>query len=132
MFCTARRPFGNFALVLLLAPSIAGCMTTRKTAFLNENAGLDRITGVTMRSGREIKFFQPGASISSDTMYALGREGQMLLPTDSIAGVSVRKVSAGRTIGLVAAMAVVGIAIAAVASPIKFFSGNQPFFANHH
>ena len=131
MFRTARRPFGNVALLLVLAPTIAGCMTTRRTAFHDNTVGLDRITGVTMSSGREIKFSEPGASITNDTMYAVGRQGQLLLPTDSIAGVSVRKVSAGRTVGLVAALAVVGIVIIAVSSlnlNMKF----QPVVADRH
>lgn len=119
MFCTARRPFGNVALLLLLAPTVGGCMTTRKTPFRSNDVELDRITGVTMQSGREIGFAQPGASITNDTMYAIGRQGQMLLPTDSIAGVSVRKVSTGRSIGLVAGLAVVGTLILAARS-LKF------------
>ena len=131
MFRTARRPFGNLALLLLLAPSIAGCMTTRRTSFPNDNVGLDRITGVTMRSGREIKFSHPGASISNDTMYALGRQGQMLLPTDSIAGVSVRKVSAGRTVGVVAGLAAIGVAIMFFSTPL-FKMDFQPGFSTHH
>jgi hypothetical protein len=131
MFCTARRPFGSFALLLLLAPSIAGCVTTQRMPFPNEDVRLDRITGVTMRSGREIKFSQRGASISNDTMYALGREGQMLLSTDSISRVSVRKVSAGRSIGLAAGLAAVGVAIMFFSTPL-FKMDFQPVVANRH
>ena len=124
MFCTARRPVGTFALLLLLAPSIAGCMSTRQTPFNNNAVGLDRITGVTMRSGREIRFWQPGASITNDTLYAVGRQGQLILPTDSIARVWNRKVSPVRTTVLVAGLAVVGIAIAGA---ISFGNSFKPF-----
>ena len=112
MFRTARRPVGTFALVLILAPSITGCMTTRQTPFGNNPVGLNRITGVTMRSGREIRFWQPGASITNDTLYAVVRQGQLIVPTDSIARVWDRKFAPVRTAVLVAGLAVVGIAIA--------------------
>ena len=114
MFRTARRPVGTFALLLLLAPSIAGCMSTRQTPFNNNAVGLDRITGVTMRSGREIRFWQPGASITNDTMYAVGPQGQLILPTDSIARVEDRKLAPVRSVALVAGLAVVGVAIVGI------------------
>ena len=114
MFRTVRRPVGTFALLLLLAPSIAGCMTTRQTPFNNNAVRLERIIGVTMRSGREIRFWQPGASITNDTLYAVGPQGQLILPTDSIARVWDRKLAPVRTVGLVAGLAVVGIAIVGI------------------
>jgi hypothetical protein len=116
MFRTARRPVSTFALVLILAPSITGCMTTRQTPFSNNAVGLNRISGVTTRSGAEIRFRLPGASIVNDTMYAVGPQGEVILPTDSIARVWDRKASPVRTVGLVAGLAVVGIAIAGAIS----------------
>src|SRR4051812_13403129 len=92
MFRNAHRPINRLAFLVLLVPSISGCMTTRHAAF-NNGAQLDQITGVSLRSGQEIRFQSPGASITNDTMYALGPKGQLLLPTDSIAQVSNRKVS---------------------------------------
>ncbi|HSU92440.1 MAG TPA: hypothetical protein VLI43_01940 [Gemmatimonadaceae bacterium] len=112
MFRTARHPISTFALLLLLAPSITGCMTTRQAPFKNGPVGLERITGVTTRSGREIPFRLPGASIVNDTMYAVGSKGEVSLPSDSIARVWSRKTSATRTAGLIAALAIIGIVVA--------------------
>jgi hypothetical protein len=122
MFRTTRSPLGTLALLLLLAPSIAGCMSTQRIPFDN-TARLDRITGVTTRSGREIPLFEPGASITNDTLYAVDRHGQLILPTDSIARVWNRKFSAVRTVGLVGGLALVGAAIAGFSAVgnIKFF-----------
>lgn len=116
MFLSARRPFGTLALLLLLAPTVAGCVTTRHAPFNGNATGLERATGVTMRSGRAIQFLQPGASITNDTMYAVGPTGQLLVPSDSISGVSFRRVSAGRTAGLVLGLAIIGAAIIAISS----------------
>ena len=124
MFRTARRPVGTFALVLILVPSTTGCMTTRQAPFSNNAVGLNRITGVTTRSGREIGFRLPGASIVNDTMYAVGPQGEVILPSDSIARVWDRKTSAVRTVGFVVGLAVVGIAIAGA---ISFSENFHPF-----
>lgn len=122
MFRTARSPLGTLALLIVLAPSIAGCMSTQHIPF-NNTAKLDRITGVTTRSGREIPFFEPGASVTNDTLYAVDRRGQLILPTDSIARVWNRKFSAVRTVGLVGGLALVGAAIAGFSA-----LGNMKFF----
>ena len=130
MFRTARRPFGTLALLLLLAPSITGCMTTRQAPFDNNVVGLDRITGVTTRSGREIRFRLPGASIVSDTLYAVGSQGEVSLPRDSIARVWNRKTSPVRTVGLITVLLVVGVAVAGAISFGNGFqlSGGGPWF----
>jgi len=104
MFRTGRRAASTFATLVILAPSVAGCASTQHVPFDNA-AALDRITGVSMRSGREISFAKPGASVTNDTMYALGRTGQIVIPTDSIARVSKRKFSTARTVGLVVGVA---------------------------
>jgi hypothetical protein len=116
MFRTARRPIGTLLLLLLLAPSITGCMTTRRGPFDNNGAGLKQISGVTTRSGREIRFRLPGASIVNDTMYAVGSKGEVSLPTDSIAQVWSRKTSPVRTAGLVVGLLAVGVAIVGAVS----------------
>lgn len=64
-----------------------------------------------MRSGKDISFSVPGASITNDTMYAVGRAEQVLIPTDSIAAVSRYKFSAGRTVGLVVGVAAGAFAV---------------------
>jgi hypothetical protein len=104
MFRTWRRSVGTFAMLVTLAPSIAGCVSTQHIPF-DSTVALDRAAGVSMRSGKEIAFSMPGASISNDTMYALGRTGKVIIPTDSIAAVSKKKFSAVRTVGLVVGVA---------------------------
>jgi hypothetical protein len=104
------------AVLLTLALSSTGCLTTRQTSFSDKAVRLERVTGVTTRSGRDIRFRLPGASIVNDTMYAVGDKGEMSLPTDSIARVWDQHTSTGRTVGLLAGLAVFGIAIAAVIS----------------
>jgi hypothetical protein len=125
MFRTARRPVGTFALLLILAPSFTGCMTTRQTYFTSNNTvALDRVTGITTRSGREIRFRLPGMSIVNDTMYAVGPDAEMILPADSIAQVWDRHTSTARTVGLVAGLALVGVAIVGA---ISFDNNFHPF-----
>jgi hypothetical protein len=127
MFRTIRRP-ASVLLLLALMPSLTGCMTTRQTTFNSGTVGLDRITGVTMRSGQEIRFREPGASVANDSMYALGPGGRIVLPSDSIALVWQRKTSTGRSIGLVAGVAFVG---ATLVSIIAFGEHFQPLGGNH-
>jgi hypothetical protein len=126
MFRTARSPLGTLAVLLVLAPSIAGCVSTQHIPFNNNAAGLDRITGVTTRSGMDIPFAQPGAQIRNDTLYAIGRSGQVILPTDSVARVWNSKFSSGRTVGLVlglvAAAAGVALIVSAISASEKFMS----------
>lgn len=100
MFRTARRSIGRLELLLLLAPSIAGCMSTQRIPYSNI-AGLNRVTGVTTLSGSEIPFAKRGASVANDTLYAVGRRGQLTLPSDSIAQVWTRKFSLVRTLEIV-------------------------------
>jgi hypothetical protein len=110
--------------LLILALSSTGCLTTRQTSFSDKAVRLERVTGVTTRSGRDIRFRLPGASIVNDTMYAVGPNGEMILPTDSIAREWDRHTSPVRTVALVAGVAGVGIAIAGASS----FSNNfHPF-----
>ena len=111
MFHTARRPLGTLALILLLAPSLAACTTTQRIPF-SSTARLDRLTGVTTRSGRDIRFYLPGATVTNDTLYAVDRGGQLILPTDSIAELWKPKLSVGRTLALIGGLGVVTVGIA--------------------
>jgi hypothetical protein len=128
MFRSSRRPATRLALVLLLAPTITGCTTTRQTPFNEHAVRLERATGVSMRSGKELRFRLPGASIVKDTMYAVGAKGEIIIPTDSIARVWDRKGSPVRTIALLAGVVVVG---AAIAGAIAFGNDFQMFSASH-
>jgi hypothetical protein len=111
MYRTARHPASTIALLLLLAPSVTGCMTTQHTPFNVNAIRLDRTTGLTTRSGHDIRFRLPGASIVNDTMYAVGPTGEVSLPTDSIAQLWTRKTSPVRTVALITGLTVVGIAV---------------------
>jgi hypothetical protein len=102
----ARSPLGSLAIALLLAPSLAGCMSTQRIPF-NDTAQLDRIVGVTTCSGAEIPFAVRGALITNDTLYSVSRQGQLTLPTDSIAWAWTRKFSVARTVGLVVGLLLV-------------------------
>jgi len=125
MFRIARRPASTIALLLILAPSITGCMTTQHTVFNANAVKLDRTTGITTRSGRDIRFRLAGASIVNDTLYAVGQAGEVSLPTDSIAQLWSRKTSPVRTVGLLGGLTVVGLAIVAAVSLNNFnFYGN--------
>ena len=108
MFSTSRRPMGTLALLLLLSPSIAGCLSTERIPFDNA-VGLDRAVGVTTQSGNEIRFSKRGAWIRNDTMYAVGRSGEVALPTHSIAQVTHQQASPRRS-----ALLMFGLIFAAV------------------
>lgn len=127
MFRTARHPASTIVLLFLLAPSMTGCMTTQRTPFANDANGLKQISGVTTRSGREVRFRLPGASIVNDTMYAVGSGGEVSLPTDSIAQVWNRKTSPVRTVGAVVGVLAIGFAVAgAIAFGNDFNLGKAP------
>ena len=119
MFRSAHSPLGTLVVLLFIAPLIAGCMSTQRVPF-NNTVGLDRITGVTTRSGMDIPFAKPGAQITNDTLYAIGRSGQVVLPTDSIARVWNTKFSSGRTVGLVLGLVAAAVGVAYIVAAISF------------
>lgn len=123
MLRITRRSIAAFSLALLLAPTIAGCATTQHRPFTGPQQ-LHDMTGVTTRAGRKIEFVEPGATVTNDTLYAVSRTGQLILPTDSIANVWNRKTSVGRTIGLVAGIAAL---TAVIAGAVAF--GNSGLFS---
>jgi hypothetical protein len=103
-------------------------MATGQSPFNGGTAGLEHITGVTMRSGQAIRFREPGASVTHDSLYALGAQGQLVLPSDAVASVWRRKVSPVRTIGLISGLAVVALALSAAA----FANGFNMFGNSYH
>jgi outer membrane protein assembly factor BamB len=111
---TAPHFLARVALLLLLAPHLAGCYTTRAVAY-NPNS-LKDATGVTMRSGSTIMFEDGGASISDDTIYARGRDGQLKLPSDSVSSVWHRNFAPVKSGAVIVGLALVGVFIAAAAS----------------
>ncbi|MDB4909984.1 MAG: hypothetical protein JWO39_807 [Gemmatimonadetes bacterium] len=112
----------TLALLLLLTSPVAGCTSTHHASFDN-TVRQEAITGVTTLSGRKIAFTQPGAAITDDTLYAVSRDGQVILPSDSIGQVWTRKFSPVRTMGLaggLAAGALLASLIALASSGLTF------------
>ena len=115
MFRAARRPIATLLLLLAFEPSLTGCIGTQHVPF-QATQGLDRVTGVTTRAGRDIAFAEPGAVVTNDTLYAVGRHGQVILPTDSIANTWNRKTMVGRSVGLAVGVALVAALIVGVSA----------------
>ena len=90
----------------LLASVGAGCYATKRVP-LTERVDLAKVNGVTTRSGEKIDFAVEGATIANDTLRAIGRSGTITVPTDSIAKISQRKFSTGKTVGLIAGIGAV-------------------------
>jgi hypothetical protein len=76
----------------------------------------ETIVGVTTLKGEEVSFDPPGASIRDKTLYASVKKTPYELPLDQVQRfwVERKELSKSRTIGLVAAVAVGAIVIAAV------------------
>ncbi|HEV7704702.1 MAG TPA: hypothetical protein VGO46_10440 [Gemmatimonadaceae bacterium] len=104
---------------VLLLPLFAGCYATHHVP-LNEKIDLSKANGVTMRSGRKIAFAVEGATIANDTLRAVGRDGTITVPTDSIAQISERRFSARNTVGLAVGVGAVAFAALVVLSYRSF------------
>jgi hypothetical protein len=114
MISSSRRAAGAIVVLIFLSPGIGACSSTQHALFDN-GAALNHATGVTTRSGTDVSFSKPGASISNDTLYAVGRQGQLVIPTDSIATVSRRKFSTIRTVGLMGGLFAGALLVAFIA-----------------
>lgn len=123
MLRTPRRYIATLSITLLLAPSVAGCMTTQVRPF-GRTERLNDMSGLTTTAGRKISFVHQGAVVSNDTLYAVGHDGQLIVPTDSIASVSHHKVATGRTVGFVVGLAALTTLVAGI---VAF--GNSPLFS---
>ena len=105
-------------LVLVFAPLIAGCYATGHTP-LRDNPSLEKATGVRKLSGDEIEFGVTGATISNDTLHAVGPFGPIAIPTDSIAQISEHGFSLRNTAALmvgVGAVAFLALLVAVYSS----------------
>ena len=80
----------RIVLIVFVASIVAGCMGTHHVPF-NGDAALEKATGVTTRAGAEIQFATTGATITNDTLHAVGKHGQVILPADSIERISIDK-----------------------------------------
>lgn len=119
---SSRRLIAAVMLPLFLAPTVSGCMSVQRTQY-NPDASLREITGVTTRSGTKIPFASPGASITNDTLYAIGPQGQVIIPADSVAQVWNHKFSPGRTVGAVAGLTAGVAAALLIAVAVSFGNG---------
>src|SRR4051812_32373847 len=90
------------ALALMLALSSGGCFSAHHQR-LEADAPLENAIGLTMRSGRDIRFAMPGATIEHDTLVAEGSAGELRIPLDSIARITKHGFSPARTGVLIAA-----------------------------
>lgn len=108
MFGPIRRPLRARVVLVLLASINTGCYATGHSR-LGRGDELDRVTGVTTLSGKEISFATTGATIRNDTLFAVGHRGQVKVPVDSIALVSSRHFSTERTLALGGSLAAVGV-----------------------
>ncbi len=95
---------------LLLSLSSAGCYSTHHQRF-DPNASLDSLTGITTRSGTEITFSRPGASIAHDTLFASGTVGPLKVPTDSVAQVTSHGFSKGGSLVVIGAFGAAALAV---------------------
>ena len=111
--------FRRFSSVtLLLSLSSAGCYSTHHQR-LDPNVSLDSVSGITTRSGSEIRFLRPGAVIAHDTLFAAGTVGPLKVPTDSIALVTSQGFSKGGS------LVVIGAFGAAVLAALFISLGNS-------
>lgn len=126
MLKRVRRPVASFCLILL-SVDLAGCVA--RSVSRHEPAEIrppgtdaaveERIVGVTMRDGREIRFdLRPRATVLGDTVRAQVNGTQFAVAFSDVQRVWVSRVDAVRTalntVGIVAGVAavVVGIALA--------------------
>jgi hypothetical protein len=102
-------------LALILALSNGGCFSAHHQR-LKAGAPLENAIGLTTRSGRDIPFAMPGATIEHDTLVAVGSAGELRIPTDSVARITKRGFSPARTGILIATSLIVLSAVAVIAN----------------
>lgn len=105
-------------MVLAVLLSLSGCSVRKvqkvPTASLPQPEK-EKIVGVTTVKGEDVSFDPPGASITNGTLHATVKTSPYEVPLDQVQRVWVERteISKGRTIGLVAAVAVGTVAIVA-------------------
>jgi len=120
-------PRRAIALVLTVLLTLSGCMVHKVTQVPAASVpqtlpDKERIVGITTMKGEDVRFDDPGATIVSGTLHGWVKKVVYELPTDQVQRYWLDKeqVSTGRTIGLVAGIAVGTIvALAAIALATK-------------
>lgn len=89
----------------------------------------EKIVAITTTTGETVSFDAPGASISDKTLHALLKKTPYEIPLDQVQRfwIERKELSKGRTYGLVAAVAVVGILVAVAATHPAKSSTSCPF-----
>lgn len=114
LHCFRNRASGLVLLALFVAH--LGACTAINHVDLATNPKPAQIAGVTTLGGDDSAFEPIGATISGNKLYAVTVNGQVIIPTDSIAKVWVKQASTSRTVGLVVVLAAVGVAFVALAN----------------
>ena len=103
---SCRSALARTAAVILLAPPISGCYATQHTA-LEPQVQAAHIVGLVLHGGERITFAHDGATITHDTLYAVGTQGQVIVATADIDSVLVKHFSVEKTTITVLTMAVI-------------------------
>lgn len=99
----------RLAMLALVLVHSAACTTTAY-APLSQSVRPEKITGVTLKSGRKVPFNPAGAEISGNALYANGPSGQFIIPADSVAEVWTKEFSTAKTVGVcLAVVAALGV-----------------------
>lgn len=117
MLSRFRTAAARSALAALFVLHLGAC-TVNKYVELSANPKLADVAGLTTKSGRVVNFEPRGAVISNNNLYAVGAQGQVVIPTDSIKTVWVKQFSTSHTLGLVAALAAVIVGYVAVSNHV--------------
>lgn len=110
--------FVVIVVILTLLTQLTGCAVT-KTRRLDptevKEPGKEKIVGITTVEGEDIRFDPPGASVKNDTIYASvdGAPYEISLARVQRFWVERKERSRARTIGLVAAVAAIGVILVA-------------------
>jgi hypothetical protein len=103
----------------LLAPLLVACYATEHVA-LGPSVKPSEITGVTTVAGWQMSFKKNGATIANDTLRAIGPNGAVRLPKDSIRSVTVHRFDTTRTVGMTAGVAGIAILVGAVVQQARW------------
>jgi hypothetical protein len=106
MLSCFRSAAARSALAALFVVYLGAC-TVNQHVELSANPKLADVAGLTTKSGQVVTFEPRGAVVSNNTLYAVGPQGQVVFPVDSIKTVWVKQFSPSHTLGLVGAIAVV-------------------------
>jgi hypothetical protein len=115
MLSCFRSAAARSALAALFVVYLGAC-TVNQHIELSANPKLAEVAGLTTKSGKDVTFDPRGAVVSNNMLYAVGPQGQVVFPVDSIKTVWVKQFSPSHTLGLVGAIALVLVAYFAISN----------------